>query len=498
MKLFDKILGNNRKKDDNSTLNNVGAYHPSYWDGLKRSRERKNIPYTFKSGRAHSSWTRKEMASMSRYLYDNDGIVRCAINDLARYSFPLIPQAKTDDPYWNMEAEALFQDWSSYADVGQRYGFEELQRLASIAIDRDGDVGIMFVRSAGFRLQLIEAHRIGDFIETDSGYVDGVKTNRFGRPMSYLVSDESIYGEFFPKTTKAKRIPASAMMLLYDPERADQQRGLPAIKHAMNHVRDIKEILEYEKIGVKNLSTIAAVLESETGEADPDAWNTAEINQDATRLTVNEVQSGSIPVLKKGEKLSPFSFNRPSPTFQGFLEFLIREFAVGMGLPYEFLWHPAGITGPAQRFIMGKAQRRFNERQRLFSRMVKKVWAMVIADAIDQGKLSPVKDWYKCRLQAPAQLTIDAGREAAQEREDVMAGLMTMREHYGKRGLDWQSECQQKTKEVKYLVEKAQDIANETGVDFNTVIKYMTSGEFAGAPEPVQEQEDQENDNSED
>jgi capsid protein len=169
-----------------------------------------------------------------------------------------------------------------------------------------------------------------------------------------------------------------------------------------------------------------------------------------------------------------------------------------MGLPYEFLWHPAGITGPAQRFIMGKAQRRFNERQRLFSRMVKKVWAMVIADAIDQGKLSPVKDWYKCRLQAPAQLTIDAGREAAQEREDVMAGLMTMREHYGKRGLDWQSECQQKTKEVKYLVEKAQDIANETGVDFNTVIKYMTSGEFAGAPEPVQEQEDQENDNSED
>ena len=429
------------------------------------------------------------MGSLSRYLYDNDGIVRCAINDLARYSFPLIPQAKTDDPYWNMEAEALFSDWSSYADVGQRYGFEELQRLASIAIDRDGDVGIMFVRSAGFRLQLIESHRIGDFLEDESRYVDGVRTNRYGRPFSYLVSDESIYGEFFPKTQKARRIPASAMMLLYDPERADQQRGLPAIKHAINHVRDIKEILEFEKLGIKNLSTIAAVLESETGEADPDAWNTAEINEDASRITVNDIQSGSIPVLKKGEKLSPFSFNRPSPTFNGFLEFLIREFAVGMGLPYEFLWHPAGITGPAQRFIMGKAQRRFNERQRLFSRMVCKVWAMVIADAIDRGKLSPIKNWYKCRLQAPAQLTIDAGREMSQEREDVLAGLMTMREHYGKRGLDWQSECQQKSKEVKYLMEKAQAIADETGVDFKTVINFMTKGEFVGASNDNQEEE---------
>lgn len=489
MKILDRLL-----KRNSEPKNEPKAYHPTYWDAIQRSRERKNIPYTFKSGRSNNSWSRKEMASLSRYLYDNDGIVKGAINDLARYSFPLIPQARTDDPYWNMEAEALFQDWSMYADVGQRYGFEELQRLASIAIDRDGDVGVMFVRSAGFRLQLIESHRIGDFLEDDHKHIDGVRTNRFGRPISYLVSDESIYGEFFPRITKARRVPASALMMLYDPERADQQRGLPAIKHAMNHIRDIKEILDFEKIGVKNLSTIAAVLESETGEADPDAWNTAEINEDATRLTVNEIQSGSIPVLKKGEKLSPFSYNRPSPTFQGFLEFLIREFATGMGLPYEFLWHPAGITGPAQRFIMGKAQRRFNERQRLFGRLVRKTWAMVIAEAIDKGKLSPTKDWYRCRLQAPAQLTIDAGREAREEREDVASGLMTMREHYGKRGLDWQSECQQKTKEMKYILEKAQEVADETGVDFNTIVNFMTKGEFAGAPQPQEEEDNDEQD----
>jgi capsid protein len=253
---------------------------------------------------------------------------------------------------------------------------------------------------------------------------------------------------------------------------------MPAIKHAINHVRDIKEILEFEKNGVKNLSTIAAVLESESGEADPDAWNLKEIDSDATRLTISDVQSGSIPVLKKGEKLSPFTHDKPSPTFQGFLEFLIREFSVGIGLPYEFLWHTAGITGPAQRFIMGKAQRRFQERQRLFDQLMRKTWAMVISDAVSQKKLPVVDDWYKCRIQAPAHITIDAGREMNQEREDVKAGLMTLREHFGRRGLDWQSECQQKGKELKYIIEKSQAIAEESGLEMQQVLNLMTQGEL--------------------
>lgn len=487
MKIFDRIFP---KKEEKVTEK---AYHPTYWDGIQRSRERKNIPYTFKSARVNQTWSRKEMASISRYLYDNDGIVHGAINDMARYSLPLTPQAITDDPYWNLEAEAYFKEWSHNADVGGRYGFDELQKICSIAIDRDGDCGVLFVRYNGLKLQIVESHRVGNYLEDDSGFIDGVKTNKFGMPLEYLVADESIYGEFFPQAVKAKRVPANAISWLLDPERAEQQRGLPAIKHAINHIRDIKEILDFEKVGVKNLSTIAAVLESETGEADPDAWNTHDISEDATRLTVNEIQSGSIPVLKKGEKLSPFSYNRPSPTFQGFLEFLIREFSVGMGLPYEFLWHPAGITGPAQRFIMGKAQRRFNERQRTFSPFIRKVWTMVISEALQKKKLAPVKDWYKCRIQAPKELTIDAGREAMQEREDVTAGLMTMREHYGKRGMDWQSECQQRGKELKYILEKAKVIAEELDVEFSTIVNLMTKGEFIGSS---QQEENDEGDNS--
>ena len=116
---------------------------------------------------------------------------------------------------------------------------------------------------------------------------------------------------------------------------------------------------------------------------------------------------------------------------------------------------------------------------------------MVISDALQKKKLAPVKDWYKCRIQAPSQLTIDAGREAMQEREDVSAGLMTMREHYGKRGMDWQSECQQRGKELKYVLEKSKIIAEELDVEFSTVVNLMTKGEFIGSSQ--QEENDEEN-----
>ena len=175
---------------------------------------------------------------------------------------------------------------------------------------------------------------------------------------------------------------------------------------------------------------------------------------------------------------------------QDHLEFLVREFAIGMGLPYEFVWEPKGITGPAQRFILNKAQRRFKERQRLFEPFIKRTWAYIIAHAITSGRIPETEGWTRVRLQPPASLTIDAGRDAMQELEDVKAGLLTLQEHFGKRGLDWEQELQQAGKEVESIFGIAGDIAERTGLPVEQVLNRLSMLTQHGEPPAPQNDEE--------
>lgn len=457
----------------------------TFIDGLGRGDpNRQNIPYYFRQRDPIPKWEREELIEMGRYLYGNDGIVKGAIDDMARFSFPLKPQACTEDSEWNMAAEYYFEHWAANADIKGRLHYYDLQRLASICLDRDGDIGILHVvTDGGVKLQLIESDIIKDKPDNKGEWDQGVKYDKHGRPTAYAILDDP------DKQDSFRVVPASQMQLLFDPERADQQRGISAISHAVAHIRDKKEILGYEKIGVKNLSTFSAVLQSDYDEADEDAFGLAEVegvdaNGQPTEITVSQMQSGEIPVLRKGEQLTAFQGNRPSSTFEGFLEFLIREFAVGLGLPYEFVWNTSALTGTSQRFVMGKAQRKFEERQRLFTPFVSRTWAMVIAEGVESGELKPVEGWQRCKVQPPAKLTIDIGREMAQEREDVAAGLMSKAQHFGQRGLDWQSEIDQQAKEFSYIMDRAEKLADKHGLPIDVALNRL-GGQVTGKQKPL-------------
>ena len=461
----------------------------TFIDGLGRGDyNRQAIPYMFRQKDPIPKWERVELIEMGRYLYSNDGIVKGAIDDLARYSFPLTPQAITSNPEWNFRAEEYFNDWAMNADLKGRMHFYDLQRLASICLDRDGDIGVLHVDTKeGVKIQLLES----DLIQSAPGsgdYDQGVRYDAQGRAVSYSVIEDNDRQDEF------RIIPASQMCLLFDPERADQQRGISSIAHAVAHIRDKKEILAYEKMGVKNLSSFSAVLQSEYDEPDEDAFGLSEVDGldakgDPTEVTVSQMQSGEIPILRKGETLTAFQGNRPSATFQGFLEFLVREFSVGLGMPYEFVWNPQSLTGPSQRFVMGKAQRKFEERQRLFSNLVRKTWMQVIAEGIANDEIEGQEGWNKCKVQPPARLTIDIGRESREEREDVTAGLMSLSQHFGQRGLDWQGEIQQQAKEFSYIMERSKELAELHDIPVDVALNRL-GGQVSGKTEPLIDSED--------
>jgi hypothetical protein len=111
----------------------------------------------------------------------------------------------------------------------------------------------------------------------------------------------------------------------------------------------------------------------------------------------------------------------------------------------------------------------------------------VIADAITKGLLPSNEDWARCDFIGPSKLTIDAGREMAQEREDVARGLMTRRDHYGNRGRSWRRETDQVFEEIDYILDRAKSIAEEHGIPVETVMNSFGLGGSKPAPNTAQE-----------
>jgi lambda family phage portal protein len=378
-------------------------------------------------------------------MYRNIGLVKGAVDSIAAYSIGpgLRPQYRGSDQEFGKLAEAYWRDVVSPApEVTGRMTWTDLLMALSRSIDVDGDVFVVLTDSG--KLQVVEGHRVceGD----DYGTIDGVFIGKLGEPTAYLVETNDQY----------RKIPSDLVVHLMELERSDQIRGASALARALNHLRDLKLVTEFEKDALKVQSSIAAVIVSQDGDA---ISNTGGFfgkiqERDSTNDVAREeiTSSANIPRLAPGEKIENLSPTRPGSNFENFAKFLIRDIALGLNLPPEFVYDPASVGGAGMRFVVAKAQRRFEQRQRLLiDRFCSRAWRYFIARAIAAGDLPAVEDYDRVSWQTPKSLTVDAGREAQQAREDYKAGLSTLADYFGELGQDWQEQVDQRKQEQLYV-----------------------------------------------
>jgi capsid protein len=104
---------------------------------------------------------------------------------------------------------------------------------------------------------------------------------------------------------------------------------------------------------------------------------------------------------------------------------------------------------------------RFSYRQMiLIQRLIKPIWFYVIGDAIARGELEPAPNWWKISAVCPKRVSVDAGREAQQNRADVEMGLKTISDHYEELGADFGEELQRRARDIRMIL----DTAKEYGV----------------------------------
>jgi lambda family phage portal protein len=448
----------------------VATSPSSYYNGTQRTRHRSNrSSFVSDSRTTLNKAARQTLVGFARTLYENYGEVKGAIDDVTRYSVGagIRPQSLAGDVA--TEYEQFFNEWAKNADLAGQFSFWGLQRLASLRLDIDGDIGFNMVRGGNDWpfLQPIEAHRIsGD--KQDKTQFDGVSISpKTGRPVAYHVRQDK----------DSKRIPARDFILISDPKRVNQYRGITSLSHAISDVWDIADILDYEKVGVKMRSAIGMVMVTKGGTTD-DALDIVESGYaaaDTGTVPWQTFDAGMIPRLQEGEDISEFGGNQPSPAFQGFIELLMRKTAVGLGLPFEFVWNPTDAGGATQRAVLAKAQRKFNERGNLLDeKFNKRVWGWVISKAIKRGDLPHSADWWRVRWQHPKKITVDVGREAKESREDIKMGLKTLADDAGERGLDWQEIRTQTEAENIDLIQRAKHISETQGIDLNMALSLMS------------------------
>lgn len=381
----------------------------------------------------------------ARHLEENNAIVASVLRKFEVFTIgrlTYIPRTKSEKA--NQQIKAYVDRWMQHADLTGRHSFRSLVGLAVKSMLRDGDVGFIVsepkqdptLTALGvcpIRLQAIEADRIGAvwtatandrrFKPLKKGEQDfsGVVVNEYGQPVRYRVSNRQLTGD---SMVPWREVAAQDFIHVFDPIRLDGYRGFCAFGSSINDIKDLHEILACEKQTVKKLSSISGVVEGGDGSVlgDNDLDGAALSTSDGG-ATLEKVEPGEVKHLPAGHKFVELAADRPSPTFLGFSEMLIRFLALAFKLPYGIVYSWAN-QGTASRFESAMAAREFEQTQLVVEEaLLNRIVRRVIARGMQLNDIDEVPDFDSGEWRFPAKATADVGRESKADIEEVKLGL---------------------------------------------------------------------------
>ena len=472
------------------------------------------------SSRNHTD--RVTLIREARWLEENSSVVKSILRKYRTFSVGRLQYvARTSNEAVNKQIGAYVERWMANADASQRHHFRTLAGLGVTSMKRDGDIGFIVLEEpmtpldqmmmvSPIRIQAIEADRIGSIVNREGldtrpfkqlkkneQDFSGVVVNGAGKPIRYRIYNRSRTGETM---TPALEVPAQDFLHLFDPTRLDSYRGFSVFDAAVTDIKDLMEILACEKMSVKMLSSISGVVNNSDGSADQDVSLdiSHDYTPDADRL--KKIEPGTIEYLAEGESFNPVESNRPSPTFNGFLDSLIRNCGMATNLPFGFIYSWAG-QGTAVRMEAAQAAREFEMTQlTLEEKLLNPLVRRVIARGMQLGHLPTVPDFDSGEWRYPAKVTADVGRESKALIDETMAGIISKTQIAADRGEDRTIIRDLLRAEAIELVEDAKMVQEASGgvLDLPTAI-YMLERRAPNAPTiatpaaaPAEETEDDE------
>jgi len=410
-------------------------------------------------------WNRMAMIRKCRWAERNSGLFKQILNDMVLYSVGdgIKAQSHASTPEMQEIYEAYFAEKGKRIDITNRFSFYNCQAILLRGMIRDGDSFAAKVRNANgdAKLQLMEAHRVGDPLDENvviPGIHDGIVYGPYGEYTAVNV---------YKSDGSNRQILAQSMMHVVDHEYASGCRGVPLLQSSINSIQDEMEILALEKQAVKDNGDVVRTISKAGGVLDQDTANELGALNTPSYTSIANTMGGKLLVLDQGESLNSFQSNRPNSTFTGFLAALERDIAQGV-LPYEFVGDSSKLGGATVRLVTAKAGRVFAKYQTIvIEQFCVPTWGYIIGQGIAAGDIPDDPKWTEVSWTTPKSVTVDAGREAANDRADVEMGLLSMSELYAQRGLDFRTEMNKRAADMVHI----QDLAKQYGIPFELLFR---------------------------
>ena len=421
--------------------------------------------------------------SKARHFDQNSPLIHGLIEKLATFAVGtgIVPVAASGSARWNKSVSRMWEAWARRPELTDRFSWGTVQRILVRSALRDGDsFALLTSRDDGSpALQLIEAHRIGDDALKPGASNDGVIRNEVGKHVGYRLLKED--------GTLDHPLDGDSVAQFLLVERPDQPRGMSVFASALTTVHDLSDVLKLEQLAVKDASSHTNIVKTASGElpmeevARLDADDVPPIGQDATGY-YHTVFGPEAKVLQHGDDWTAYEPKRPSPAWQGFVQFLAESIVLSTGLPPSVLL-PGKVGGADTRKDLASAARTLEVWQWAIADSLQKVYEYVIQAWIDRREIGNApKDWQRVNWQMPRSISCDAGRDAKADLDMVASGLLTLEDFYGQQGYDGRQKLQQLANE--------QELVNELDPSGMLATRlYSRPGTAQAAPDPEAESE---------
>lgn len=451
-------------------------------EASNQTNDRKFVPcLDYDPHRNVSALGRRTLLSIGRWIYSNFPMVKGALNEQAEYaSSTFIAQYGGANQDWGFQAEAWLREHDKICDVaGWPYNMRLFRRNLLIAVKRDGDCGVVLVKTpSGYPLlQVIPAHRIGSWDygsiveggEYDgSRIIDGVIVNDYGQAVAYRVLGENIWDK-----SDYTDVSADDMFLVFRPEYTGQVRGFSALGASLFDWQDIQEKRRFELIAQKMASCYAFTEENEQGEPPPGSdfiiapATGSTTAGTATGLVTEVLDGGTTRYFKSrtGSGLKYVQFDRPSENQQAFEEKILRANFAGIDWSIDFALDPTKIGGASMRVVVEKLNRAIEaDQDLLIEPACRRIDGYRLSRAMKMGLLPWDDDWWKFSYQGPARLTADAKYDSEIDLQESARGLITERKACAKRGDFYEETFAQKEAETGMKWDAAKRLSQKAGI----------------------------------